>query len=106
MSTISLLRRCAILLPLLVLGCSDDGPPPNGVEGIGAYCASNYDCGAGLCCGTPACGHGMCTYRCSGDIDCPYGALCEGGYCFMSCRSNADCYVPQKCKTARGVCQY
>jgi hypothetical protein len=105
MSFSILLRNCLLLLSLLVLGCSDDGPSPYGVDGMGSYCASNFDCGTGLCCGTPACGHGMCTYRCGGDIDCPYGSRCEGSYCFMSCRGNADCYVSQHC-TPHGTCQY
>lgn len=100
------LRRCVSFLALLALGCSnDDGPSPYGADGLGAYCASNYDCGTGFCCDTPACGHGTCSYRCASDLDCPYGALCEGGWCFVGCRSNVDCHVTQKCK-GRGVCQY
>ncbi len=106
MSMIYLLRRCVSLLPLLIFGCSnDDGPPSYGVDGLGAHCASNYDCGTGVCCSTPACGHGMCTYRCGGDLDCPYGSLCEGGFCFMGCRGNADCYVSQHC-SPHGACHY
>jgi hypothetical protein len=97
---------CAVSLSLLVFGCSNDGPPPYGAYGFGAYCGSDYDCGTGYCCESPACGHGTCSFHCDSDYDCPNGTLCEGHVCFVGCRNDADCYAPQRCKTPRGVCQF
>jgi Cys-rich repeat protein len=91
-------------------GCGDNNGPyeggnyPGGI--VGAWCRANVDCSSGYCCTSPACGHGMCSYACRADIDCPAGARCEAGTCFLACAADYDCFEGQHCAHERTVCQY
>jgi Cys-rich repeat protein len=105
---VSVLLACLTLSG--ALGCDDDDGPyydgyyPGGI--VGAWCQANADCGDARCCTTPACGHGMCTYACRSDLECPAGSLCEAGTCFLACSSDYDCLGGQHCAHAHTVCQY
>ena len=91
-------------------GCDDSAGPygsgnyPGNI--VGAWCHVNGDCGSGYCCTSPACGHGMCSYTCRTDLDCPMGTRCEGGTCFLACSSDYECLQGQHCSHEHTVCQY
>ena len=72
---------------------------------VGQACATNRDCGGGLCFGKTPVGESLpdqyCTGRCLSDADCGAGGGCLGfagsgrpGTCLLRCETDRDCERP------------
>jgi hypothetical protein len=86
-------------------GCGQD--PASCPGDIGSLCDVTADCFDGYCCTDKECDHGMCTYLCDTDRDCPDFMLCGAhGNCYFVCDVDADCGPHQKCKEDHTVCEY
>jgi hypothetical protein len=76
---------------------------------VGIACASDADCGDGVCL-TDLSG-GYCTAECSGSIGCPDGSVCaplqnastSGDYCAATCDDASDCRAGYSCDAAGDV---
>ena len=97
---------------LLSVTCGPPGPPvgdcrynPDCGGGLGGFCDRDSECGSGYCCERKECDHGMCTFDCDSDPECPAGMLCQHDTCFFSCNNHGDCARGQKCKHGR-VCEW
>jgi hypothetical protein len=71
--------------------------------GPGGFCRDHDDCATELCCALEECGHGMCTFACDADADCPSPMRCHAGHCFYDCASEQDCADGMLCES-EGVC--
>lgn len=84
---------------------------------IGKGCVSDADCGNGMCAtslgqggamSTPAPG-GYCTVSCATQADCSEGTACVGvrfsfrGHCSLGCKSASDCRDGYRCAPLAGI---
>jgi hypothetical protein len=78
---------------VVLVACSADEKPAGGAA-LGATCASNDDCAAGMYCPAASNLEGLCTKDCTGDGDCSSltrDSYCGAGRCYRICKSAADC---------------
>lgn len=91
------MRTLGFVLLVLVIGCEQADPPR-----LGAPCECPGD-GA-------ACRGGTCAIACSGDADCPAGAICQpdgstaGGACAYPCVTVDDCPADFGLDRCDGTC--
>jgi hypothetical protein len=77
----------------VICACGDDDDDAIGPGGrlIGGDCDDGC---VELCARDDEFPGGMCSIRCSNDLDCPDGTACvdkDGGVCAIECDSHADC---------------
>lgn len=84
---------------LALAACRHDVGPNSGL--VGGRCVADTDC-AHRCARSDRFPGGFCTVSCQSDADCPPDTACierEGGVCLVRCAGHADCtiYGPYEC---------
>lgn len=84
---------CALAFSLLAGSSGCGSAVGSGGHIVGAPCTEAAMCES-ICVMDKHYPGGMCSRRCSSDVDCPAGAVCvddAGGICSVSCGVNGDC---------------
>lgn len=99
------LARLGAAVSALVFGALITASACGGGGSLGYECRFNEDCGDGFCCESPQCAHGMCTYDCRDDRDCPSDMGCDHDVCFFRCAGDVDCPLPFHCEHKHSLCE-